>query len=339
MKLIDRYVAEVGKRLPLIKGRRDIENELRSTLEDMLEDRARKAGRPADEGMEVDLLREYGSPDQVAFSYNPAPYLIGPRMFPMFIFVLKIALAAVTFALLIASGVQYAAQPPETTAQILESIGKVLAQIVSAAIAAFGNLVLVFAILERVLPEGGMKDLKARGEWDPASLAREPDPDSVKRGELIVEIIFITAALVILNLYPQIIGLNFISDGEWLSIPILSKVFFRFVPWITLVGLMEIGLALYLLRKEIWVPLTRTFKIILEAASLAITIAIYRTPDIVALIPESFAGSPLNVETSQTLSRIFNGIFPSILILIMVIQGLEIVKAVYHLVRIRYRAK
>ena len=34
---------EVGKRLPL-KGRKDIEAELRSTLEDMLEDRA---GRPA----------------------------------------------------------------------------------------------------------------------------------------------------------------------------------------------------------------------------------------------------------------------------------------------------
>jgi hypothetical protein len=44
MKLIDRYVTEVGKNLPLVKGRKDMENELRSTLEDMLEDRAQKAG-------------------------------------------------------------------------------------------------------------------------------------------------------------------------------------------------------------------------------------------------------------------------------------------------------
>ena len=48
MNLIELYVGEVGKRLPL-KGRKDIEAELRSTLEDMLEDRARKAGRPVED--------------------------------------------------------------------------------------------------------------------------------------------------------------------------------------------------------------------------------------------------------------------------------------------------
>ena len=48
MNLIDKYVAEVGKHLPLLKGREDIEKELKSTLEDMLEDRAGQAGRPRD---------------------------------------------------------------------------------------------------------------------------------------------------------------------------------------------------------------------------------------------------------------------------------------------------
>ena len=45
MNLIDRYVAEVGKNLPLLKGREDIEKELRSTLEDMIEDRASTTGQ------------------------------------------------------------------------------------------------------------------------------------------------------------------------------------------------------------------------------------------------------------------------------------------------------
>ena len=82
MELIDLYVAEVRKRLPL-KGRDDIEAELRSTLEDMLEDRSQKAGRPADEAMTLDLLKEYGPPDKVAATYNPHPYLIGPRLYPV----------------------------------------------------------------------------------------------------------------------------------------------------------------------------------------------------------------------------------------------------------------
>ena len=37
MNLINRYVTEVGRHLPLVMGREDIEKELRSTLEDMLE--------------------------------------------------------------------------------------------------------------------------------------------------------------------------------------------------------------------------------------------------------------------------------------------------------------
>ena len=96
MNLIDRYVTEVGKHLPLVKGRKDIEKELRSTLEDMLEDRAQKAGRAADEAMEIELLKEYGAPQKVAATYNPQPYLIGPRMFPFFLMVLKIVITVVT---------------------------------------------------------------------------------------------------------------------------------------------------------------------------------------------------------------------------------------------------
>ena len=42
MNLIDKYIAEIGKHLPR-KGRADIEAEIRSTLEDMLEER-----KPAD---------------------------------------------------------------------------------------------------------------------------------------------------------------------------------------------------------------------------------------------------------------------------------------------------
>src|SRR5512134_906098 len=99
MNLIDRYVAEVGRRLALVKGRKDIENELRSTLEDMLEDRSRQAGRPRDEAMEIELLKEYGAPDKVAATYNPHPYLIGPRMFPLFIMILKIVIFGVAIGL------------------------------------------------------------------------------------------------------------------------------------------------------------------------------------------------------------------------------------------------
>jgi uncharacterized protein (UPF0216 family) len=44
MNLIDKYITEVGKHLPR-KNRADIEAEIRSTLEDMLEERSAGARR------------------------------------------------------------------------------------------------------------------------------------------------------------------------------------------------------------------------------------------------------------------------------------------------------
>ena len=64
MNLIDRYIAEVGKHLPR-KNRADIEAEIRSTLEDMLEERKQAHGA-VDDAMVIDLLREYGAPRKVA---------------------------------------------------------------------------------------------------------------------------------------------------------------------------------------------------------------------------------------------------------------------------------
>ena len=61
MNLIDRYVHQVGKRLPK-KQRTDVEAELRSLLSDMVEDRAQTKVNKADEEIIVDVLRDFGSP-------------------------------------------------------------------------------------------------------------------------------------------------------------------------------------------------------------------------------------------------------------------------------------
>ena len=174
MNLIDRYVTEVGKNLPLFKGHEDIEKELRSTLEDMLEDRVSTTGHMRDEAMEIALLKEYGSPQKVAATYNPHPYLIGPRLFPFFLFVLKIVITVVVFVMLGLAGVRAVTDTPMMGVDFVNIIGGGLGNAVSAAIAAFGNVVLVFAILERVLPDkeiGGFNDEK---DWDPLPSHKYP---------------------------------------------------------------------------------------------------------------------------------------------------------------------
>src|SRR6188474_235110 len=103
MNLIDRYITELGKHLPR-RNRTDIEAEIRSTLEDMLDER-KQANGPSDEATVLELLKEYGSPREVAATYKTHQYLIGPRLFPTFEMVLRIVFAVVSGASLIGLGV------------------------------------------------------------------------------------------------------------------------------------------------------------------------------------------------------------------------------------------
>src|SRR4030095_12895749 len=105
MNLIDRYIVEVGKHLPR-KNRADIEAEIRSTLEDMLDERKQGDGT-ADKATVLPLLTEYGRARAVASTYqtHQHQYLIGPRLFPIFERVVRIVLAIVIGASLIGLGV------------------------------------------------------------------------------------------------------------------------------------------------------------------------------------------------------------------------------------------
>ncbi len=95
MNLIERYVREIGRRLPP-KNRSDIEKEIRSALEDMLEDRSKKESRAIDEEMTIQVLKEYGKPEKVAASYQSERYLVGPQLFPTFWMIVKIVFTVLT---------------------------------------------------------------------------------------------------------------------------------------------------------------------------------------------------------------------------------------------------
>ena len=69
MDIINRYISEIGKLLPR-KNRADIEAEIKSTLEDMLEERSHGKQDQNEQEIIIDLLKEYGSPETVAASYR-----------------------------------------------------------------------------------------------------------------------------------------------------------------------------------------------------------------------------------------------------------------------------
>lgn len=325
MNLIDKYVAEVGKHLPLLKGREDVEKELKSTLEDMLEDKAEQAGRPRDEAMEIELLKEYGSPQRIASSYNPHPYLIGPRMFPFFLMVLKIVLTVVIVVMLVLSSIKAVTAFPLFAADFMQVIMQGFGNALSTAIAAFGNVVIVFAILERILPEKEMGDFSNEKDWDPASLAKQPDPDMVKRGDLIAEVVFTALGLAFLN------GL--------FNLPVFTKEFSQFIPWINAVFLAEIILDVYLLVTAKWNTPGRIAKVIIEAVGIAITVILIRTPNLTLFTNESLLNFIKISEEAGAAGLAAYYTTSITLIVILIIQGIELAKALYELLRINYRKK
>ena len=293
MNLIDRYVSEVGRHLLLVQGRQDIEKELRSTLEDMLEERARESGKPADDAMQMEMLREYGAPRTVAETYNPNPYLIGPRLYPMFTTVLKFVLAAVALGLGIATAIQIANASPMNVMDLLTTIGKGLLNIVSASIAAFGNIALIFALIERFVPTADI-DINEKEEWDPASLLKEPEPSEVKLWEPILAIVFTFIAISILNFNPQVIGIYYLDGNEWNVLPLLSEAFFRWLPLMNVAWAAEIILKGLLLRSGCWTTSTRLFSIGIKLLQIVIFALLIAGPSVLALTADSLSTAGIN---------------------------------------------
>ncbi|HEX3892104.1 MAG TPA: hypothetical protein VHW46_05990 [Terracidiphilus sp.] len=90
MELIERYLQAVKKYLPW-KRQDDILAELRANMESQLEDKEATLGRVLTQGELEDWLRALGSPMMVASRYQPQRSLIGPALFPVYLYVLRIA--------------------------------------------------------------------------------------------------------------------------------------------------------------------------------------------------------------------------------------------------------
>lgn len=94
MTLTERYLKAVGAQLPKA-DRDDIVAELRDAIQTRMEDREEVLGRPLTEADEEAVLREVGHPLTVAARYGSGPmHVVGPELYPWWMFGVKVALAA-----------------------------------------------------------------------------------------------------------------------------------------------------------------------------------------------------------------------------------------------------
>src|SRR5262245_32863405 len=91
--MVERYLQAVRFLLPR-KQRDDVGRELSEDLRAQVEEKEAALGRALTEDETAAILRGFGHPAALALRYQPARHLIGPEVFPLFVFAVKSILAA-----------------------------------------------------------------------------------------------------------------------------------------------------------------------------------------------------------------------------------------------------
>jgi hypothetical protein len=305
---IERYVVAVGRQLPL-RMRADVESELRSSLQDMLEDRSRTLDRSPDEELSVEILKEMDPPGKMAARYIGNPYLIGPRLYPSFIQVTSILLVILLVMYIIGLLMSLS---EIGSADVLFVIGETLRSLIPSTFGTIGLLVVIFTFLDRVVLKIDKSEEKG---WDPHKLPIVRTPNMVRITGAVVQIVFAVAFMVLINFYPEFIGIAYYNEGGWQHISALTPAFSSYLLPLNLLLGLDILLNLVLLRLGEWSPMTRWAKVGLSIFGIAILIAMISGPPVAYLSPEQmepYAGQDFDLGP--------------LLILILIYQGFRLVR-------------
>lgn len=262
---IDRYVNEVGRRLHP-KQRADVEQEIRSLIEDEVAGRLEMAeeqgegqgeGQPDVEAAVLAVLQQFGAPEEMAARYQAPRYMIGPALFPIFQLVLGIVLAVTVGANLL--GLAVAAGTGS-----VPSLADTLAGLFGSVLQAFGSVTLVFVALERL---GMQASPQTSAAWDPRSLPPVKDEQRISIFEKAVEIGFTVALLWLAVSYLNSGTGSLFYDGEWQAIPLFSQEVLRYIPWLAVVWGADILINIVLLARGRWEPATRIAAMVVAGAN------------------------------------------------------------------------
>lgn len=205
MELLERYLQAVKKHLPR-QRQDDILAELRANMESQLEDKEAELGRPLTQGEAEDWLRAVGPPIRIAARYRPQQYLIGPALYPIYLYVLQVALpwaialyTVVNVVLIVFS----TPGAPSVEDAVMRAPGVLMT------VAAW--VTLVFAALEFVAahyPEKCPPVVGVTAAWSPSSLPpleKEGAPGKKGRSyaQAVAEVVFGFILLVWLLLIPR----------------------------------------------------------------------------------------------------------------------------------------
>jgi len=252
VELIDRYLQGVRFWLPKGRPQEDLLSELGEDLHSQIEARESELGRRLEMNEVSEILKRCGPPMVVAARFAPKSYLIGPGIFPIYRFVLKMVLLWIlipVFVFIVAPVNLANSGGHWGTAWVHAMQG-----IWSGAFFAAAVITLVFAILERTQMHNA-----AACKWDPLKL---PPVQKTERkpslAQTVSELAFNWFGLIWLLLLPRYPELIFGPAHRFLTFGTIWRTFYVPIILITIVALLRCAITLARPQWS-WFPSTAQF--------------------------------------------------------------------------------
>lgn len=319
-ELIDRYVYAVTRRLPA-RLRNDIDKELHSLIEDMLE--ARCDGLMPEERDVRVVLTELGTPSELATKYMPEgrDHLIGPAYYSNYKMVTGIVLASVAFGLILSGFISFFT---DTQQALYITLFSWIGTLITGLIAAFGAVTFIFAVFERKNVA-----LNFGGELD--TLPPVPEKKSViPKGEPIAGIVFSVIFCVIFLAAPQIICAKFGADQPFIpvfNVDLIHQLWYIFVA-LTILGIARESFKLYEGR---YTKRLAVVTVVTDILSAALTLVLLSSQQILnnAFIAE--ASLSLSNEIVTGLLTYFNLFFMAVILFCLLLDmGVTLFKGFWY---------
>ena len=341
MELLDRYLQAVRKHLPW-QRQDDIIAELRANLESQLEEKQAELGRPLTPAEAEAWVGGLGSPVQMAAHYQPQQYLIGPGIYPVYMYILRLASMWTIIVYIIVSTITIVLSPSangQTVAEAAMRLPSILIQVAAwftAAFAAFEYFAVRYP--DKCPPIAGLY-----AKWSPRDLPPLAPPAAAGRkrrsyGQAVTEVIFGFLVLAWLLVVPRHPFLMFGPGAAFLhASPFrLASVWWTFYWWIVGLNAIELAWKCIDLVRGAWQEPDRFRHVVVKAFGLVPVVLLATLPNRMYVLlrhPDLDAA-----RYGQTLDSINNGIHMMAL-LICAIAGLQLAwdigQMIYHAYRDR----
>ncbi len=319
MELIQRYLSAIEFWLPR-NQKKDIIAEISEDLHSQIEERESQLGRALNDAELDALLKQRGNPLLVANQYLPQQSLIGPNLFPIYKFVLKIAAlcwplpAAIVFVLV------QRTQHPEIP--WLNTIGATASWLWAALFTGVGVITLAFVVLERVNTKTHFLE-----NWNPRKLPPVRDPNKISRVSSAIEIVVNLAFFAFLISYatsPQIL------NGPALRVS-LNPSWIYFV-WVLLAtSLLNTALAAANLMRPYWTTPRAIFSWLLDLAGAAVFCTLLKMKMVAVVVFSASNADPTIITTAVNMA--IEQVFPYAVAISVVIAGIKL----YRITRLKGR--